>query len=106
MASPYWKKLSALLSGIASNHVGDFYCWNYFHSYRTEEKLEKNKDVCKNHDYCSIEMPEEDNKVLQYNHREKSMKYLLNISLNNHLVYEIYYLVWLRVFFLKREILL
>ena len=38
-------------------------------------------------------MPEEDNKVLQYNHREKSMKYLLNISLNNHLVYEIYYLL-------------
>ena len=30
------KKLSALFIGIASKHKGDFYCLNYFHSYRTE----------------------------------------------------------------------
>ena len=29
------KSLSALLRGIASNHVGDFYCLNCFHSYIT-----------------------------------------------------------------------
>ena len=28
------KSLSALLKGISSNHVGDFYCLNCFHSYR------------------------------------------------------------------------
>ena len=30
--------------------------------------------VCENHDYCYVEMPEEDNKILKYNQREKSMK--------------------------------
>ena len=46
------KKLSALLRGITSNHKGDFYCLNYFHSYRTENKLKKHYYLCKNHDYC------------------------------------------------------
>ena len=39
-----------------------------------ENKLEKHKNVCKNYDYCYVEKPEEDNKVLKYNHGEKSMK--------------------------------
>ena len=30
--------------------------------------------VSENHDYCYVEMPEEDNKILKYNQREKSMK--------------------------------
>ena len=29
----------------------------------------------KNHGYCYVEMPEEDNKMLKYNHGEKSMKH-------------------------------
>ena len=37
------KSLSALLRGIASNHVGDFYCLNCFHSYRTEKNLKSMK---------------------------------------------------------------
>ena len=35
------KKLSALLRGVTSIHVGDFYCLNYFYSYSTEKKLTK-----------------------------------------------------------------
>ena len=30
--------------------------------------------VYKNHDYCYVEIPKEDNKILKYNHREKSIK--------------------------------
>ena len=45
-----------------------------FHLYNTENKLKKHENVCKNHDYCYIEMPNEDNKILKYNHGEKSMK--------------------------------
>ena len=30
------KSLSRLLRGITSNHDGDYYCLNCFHSYRTE----------------------------------------------------------------------
>ena len=33
--------LSALLSGVTSNHNGDFYCLNCFHSYSTKNKLKK-----------------------------------------------------------------
>ena len=67
------KSLSALFRGITSKHEGNFYCLNCFCSYRTENKLKKHKKVCENHDYCYVEMPEEDNKILKYNHREKSM---------------------------------
>ena len=68
------KKLSALLKGITSKHKGNFFCLNCFHSYRTEEKLKKHKKVCENHDYCYVEMPEKDNKILKYNYGEKFMK--------------------------------
>ena len=32
-----------------------------------------------NHDYCYVEMSEEDNKILKYNQGEKSMKLLFII---------------------------
>ena len=35
------KNLSALLKGISLNHVGEFYCLNCFHSYRTEKKTSR-----------------------------------------------------------------
>ena len=61
------KSLSALYRGITSNHKEDFYCLNCFHSYSTKEKLENHKKVYENHDYCYVEMPEKDNKILKYN---------------------------------------
>ena len=73
------KSLSRLLRGITSNHVGDFYCLNCFHSYSTENKLKKHEKVCNDHDYCYVEMPDEDNKILKYNHGEKSLKALFMI---------------------------
>ena len=68
------KSLPALFKGITSKHDGDAYCLNCLCSYRTENKLKKHKKVCENHDYCYVEMPEEDNKILKYNQGEKSMK--------------------------------
>ena len=68
------KNLSALFRGITSKHDGDFNCLNCFCSYRTENKAKKHKKACGNHDYCYVEMPEEDNKTLKYNQREKCMK--------------------------------
>ena len=46
------KNLSRLLRGISSNHDGDYYCLNCFHSYRTENKLNAHKKICENHDYA------------------------------------------------------
>ena len=68
------KSLSALLKRITSKHKEYFYFLNYFHSYSTEKKLKKHEKVCNDHDYCYVEMPDEDNKILKYNHGEKSLK--------------------------------
>ena len=74
MALSCCKKLSALLKGITSKHKGDFYCLNCFHSYSTKENLKKHKNLCENHGYWYLEMPKEVNKILKYNHGDKSMK--------------------------------
>ena len=66
--------MPALFRGITSKHERDLFCLNCFCSYSAEIKLKKHKKVCENHDYCYVETPEEDNKVLKYNHGEKSIK--------------------------------
>ena len=68
------KHLPGLLKGITSNHKKDFYCLNCFHSYRTKNKLEEHKKICENHEYCYVEMPNEENKIIKYNQGEKSIK--------------------------------
>ena len=68
------KSLSRLIRGITSNHVGDFYCLNCFHSYRTKNKLEAHKKICENRDYCHVEMPTKDNNTIKYSQGEKSIK--------------------------------
>ena len=57
------KFLLALFRGITSSNNGDFYCLNFFHSYRTLNKLKKHERVCNNHDYCRIDMPKEHEKI-------------------------------------------
>ena len=64
-------RLSGLLRGV--------YCLNCFHLYTTENKLEKHKKICENHDYCHVEMPNEDNKIIKYNQGEKSLRSLFII---------------------------
>ena len=68
------RSLSALLRGITSNHNRDFYCFKCFHSYCTDSTLKKHDRVCHKHDYCYIEMPNENNKILKYYHGKKSLK--------------------------------
>ena len=68
------KSLPGLFKGITSNHKEDFYCLNCFHSYTTKNKLEEHKKICENNEYCHVEMPNEDNKIIKYNKGEKSIK--------------------------------
>ena len=68
------KSLPALLKGITSNDNEGFYCLNCFHSYSTKNRLEKHERVCNDQDYCYVETPNEDNKILKCNHGEKSLK--------------------------------
>ena len=69
-----WKICLHYPKGISSNHVGDFYCLSCFHSYRTKSKFKKHETVCNDHDYCYVEMPNGDNKILKYNQEENSLK--------------------------------
>ena len=46
------KKLSTVLRRITSKHHGDFCCFNYLHSFRTENKLKSHEKVWKNKDFC------------------------------------------------------
>ena len=62
-------RLSGLLRGVTGNNNGDFYCLNCFHAYRTKNKLETHKTICENHDYCHVEMPNEDSKIIKYNQK-------------------------------------
>ena len=68
------KRLPALLNRITSNHNGSFYCLNCFYSFRTKNALKKHENLCKNHDYCYVEMPNKDNNILKYISREKYMR--------------------------------
>ena len=67
------KSLPALLRGIKSNHHGDFYRLNCFHSYTTHNKLKKHGSVCNNNDYCRVHMPKKLEKI-KYLPGEKSLK--------------------------------
>ena len=72
------RSLSALLKGITSNHDGDFYCLNCFHSYRTKKALKKHMKIYENKDACYIEMPEKGASI-KYHPGAKSMRALFTI---------------------------
>ena len=76
---PTVKSLPALLRRMTSNHKQNFYYLNWFHSCSTKQKLKKHQTVCNDHDYCYVEMPDEDKKILKYNRGEKSMRVLFII---------------------------
>ena len=68
------RSLSRLLSGITSNHNGDFYCLGYFNSCSIDNELKKHERSCDNHDYFYVKMLTEYNKTLKYSYGEKSIK--------------------------------
>ena len=79
------KKLSPLLKGIASNLYGGFYELNWLHSFRTENKLKSQENVCKNKDFCGIVMPSKYDNILGFNQYMKSDKvpYIVNADIES-----------------------
>ena len=45
-----------------------------FIRHKKKKKLKKHEKVCNDHNYCYVERPDKDNKILKYNHGEKSLK--------------------------------
>ena len=68
-------KKNCIIQRVKSKCEGGFHCLNCFHSYSTKYKLKKHYNICKDHDYCYIEMPNQCNRILKYNYGEKSMKF-------------------------------
>ena len=68
------KTLSALLRGMTSKHLGDFYCLKYIHFFITENKRKSDEKVCENKDFCNVIMPSEDTKILESHQYQKSDK--------------------------------
>ena len=60
------KRLSKLFRGMTSNNNGDFYCLNCLRSFRTKNKLEMHEKICKDHDFCKLIMPNENNYIIKY----------------------------------------
>ena len=56
------------------NYDDDFYCLNYLHSFRTENKLKFHGKVYKNKDFCEIIMLSEWNNILEFSQYTKSDK--------------------------------
>ena len=71
-------KFFALCREIAYSNYGDFFCKNFFHSFRTKTYV---KHLCETHDYCYTEVPKEDNKILKYNHGKNLRKFYLSFKL-------------------------
>ena len=74
------------VKNITSNHHGDFYCLNCFHSYTRFNKLKKHERVYNNHDYCRVDMPKEHEKI-KYPPGEKSLKvpFIVYVNLECHI---------------------
>ena len=64
------KSIPGLLRGVTSKHDGDFYCLDCSSSYTSERKLIKHERICMDHDFRDIKIPDENNKILKYNHGE------------------------------------
>ena len=53
---------------------GDFFCLNCFHSFATENKLQLHKEAFENKDFCTVNIPSADTKILQFDQYQKSEK--------------------------------
>ena len=67
------RKLSALLRGIRSKNDDDFYCLKCLHSFKTK-RLESQKKVSENKNFCNIIMSPGDTEILESNQYQKSDK--------------------------------
>ena len=68
------KKLSVLLLVTTSKHHGNSYCLNSIHFFSTENKLQSHKRVCQKNDFCNVNMPSEETKILEFYQYRKSDK--------------------------------
>ena len=68
------KSFSRLMNGYSSKHNRDFYCYHCLSSYTTDNAFKKHELPCKDHDYCEIILPDDEDKILKHEKGTKSLK--------------------------------
>ena len=59
---------------ISSNSHENYYCFGCFLSFRCKSTLEKHTQLCKDHDFCKIKLPENDKKFKEHKPGSKSSR--------------------------------
>ena len=68
------KSFSRLMRDISSNSHENYYCFGCFHSFRCKSTLEKHTQLCKDHDFCKIKLPENDKKIKEHKPDSKALR--------------------------------
>ena len=74
------KSFSRLMHGKSSKSHENCYCYGCFHSFRCQSTLEKHTQLCKDHRYCKINLPEKGKNI-------KKHKYGTNALRMNDIIY-------------------
>ena len=82
------KSFSRLMRDISSNVHGNHYCFGCFHSFRCKSTLEKHTELCKDHDFCKIKLPDKDHNIKKHDFGSKAlrMNYIIYVDLECLLV--------------------
>ena len=68
------KSFSRLMRDISSNSQENYYRFGCFHSFRCKSTLEKHTQLCKDHDFCKIKLPDDDNRIKEHKHGSKALR--------------------------------
>ena len=68
------KSFSRVMRDISSNSHENYYCFGCFHSFRCKSTLEKHTQLCKDHDFCKLKLPENDKKIKEHKQGSKALR--------------------------------
>ena len=74
------ESFSKLMRDISSDSHENYYCFGCFHSFRCNSTSEKHTRLCKDHDFCRINLPKNNKNIREHKNGSKSLSDLGNIG--------------------------
>ena len=68
------KSFSRLMREISSNAHENYYSFGCFHSFRCKSTVEKHTQLCKDHSFCKIKLPDNDSKIKEHKYSSKALR--------------------------------
>ena len=68
------KRFSRLMREISSNAHENYYSFGCFHSFRCKSTVEKHTQLCKDHSFCKIKLPDNDSKIKEHKYSSKALR--------------------------------